>query len=99
MGIKDYLSSGGSVFILLGEGGEAKFNTNVNYLLEEFGISVNNDAVVRTVYHKYHHPKEALITHGCLIKDLARAAKGEKKKEKENEEKLSLNITKDDSDI
>jgi intraflagellar transport protein 52 len=97
--IKEYLAGGGSIFILLGEGGEGKNNTNVNYLLEEFGISFNNDAVVRTVYHKYHHPKESLITHGVLCRDLVRAAKGEKKKDKENKETLSLNITKDDADV
>eukprot|EP00929_Paragymnodinium_shiwhaense_P019970 TRINITY_DN1344_c0_g1_i1.p1 TRINITY_DN1344_c0_g1~~TRINITY_DN1344_c0_g1_i1.p1 ORF type:complete len:447 (-),score=117.72 TRINITY_DN1344_c0_g1_i1:177-1517(-) len=97
--IKEYLARGGSLLIMLGEGGEGKHNTNVNYLLEEFGISVNNDAVVRTVYHKYHHPKEALITHGCLVRDLARAAKGEKKKDKENEEKFTLNITRDDGEM
>eukprot|EP00929_Paragymnodinium_shiwhaense_P019971 TRINITY_DN1344_c0_g2_i1.p1 TRINITY_DN1344_c0_g2~~TRINITY_DN1344_c0_g2_i1.p1 ORF type:complete len:447 (-),score=114.94 TRINITY_DN1344_c0_g2_i1:49-1389(-) len=97
--IKDYLTRGGSLLIMLGEGGEGKHNTNVNYLLEEFGISVNNDAVVRTVYHKYHHPKEALITHGCLVRDLVRASRGERKQNKENEEKLSLNITKDDSEF
>jgi intraflagellar transport protein 52 len=97
--IKEYLAGGGSIFILLGEGGEGKNNTNVNYLLEEFGISVNNDAVVRTVYYKYHHPKEALITHGVLCPDLVRAAKGEKKKAEEAKDKLSLTITKDDTDI
>merc|ERR1711933_398202 len=97
--IKEYLSWGGSIFILLGEGGEGKNNTNVNYLLEEFGISVNNDAVVRTVYHKYHHPKECLVTHGILCRDLARAASGEKKKDKENTDSLALNITKDDTDV
>jgi intraflagellar transport protein 52 len=98
--IKEYLSLGGSIFILLGEGGEGKQGTNVNYLLEEFGISVNNDAVVRTVYHKYHHPKEALITHGVLCQDLVRAARGEKKKDKENKsDQLALNITKDDTDV
>jgi intraflagellar transport protein 52 len=97
--VKEYVQGGGSIFILLGEGGEGKHNTNVNYLLEEFGISINSDAVVRTVYHKYHHPKEALITHGVLVSDLVRAAKGERKKDKENKEVLSLNITKDDADI
>jgi intraflagellar transport protein 52 len=97
--VREYVAGGGSIFILLGEGGEGKNNTNVNYLLEEFGISVNNDAVVRTVYHKYHHPKEALITHGVLCSDLVRSARGERKKEKENKEVLSLNITKDDTDI
>ena len=30
--------------------------------LEEFGIVVNSDAVVRTVHHRYMHPKEVLIT-------------------------------------
>lgn len=28
--------------VLLGEGGETKFETNINFLLEEFGIMVNN---------------------------------------------------------
>merc|ERR1719335_1713907 len=97
--LKDYHESGGNILFMLGEGGEGKHNTNVNYLLEEFGISINNDAVVRTVYHKYHHPKEALITHGILCQDIVRAAKGEKRKDKENKEVLSLNITKDDADI
>jgi intraflagellar transport protein 52 len=97
--MKEYLAKGGSLFILLGEGGEGKNNTNVNYLLEEFGISFNNDAVVRTVYHKYHHPKECLVTHGVLCKDLVRSATGEKKKDKENSDKMDLNITKEDHDI
>lgn len=28
--------------ILLGEGGEMEFNTNLNFLLEEFGMSFNS---------------------------------------------------------
>merc|ERR1719229_1298202 len=55
--IKDFVANGGALFILLGEGGEGKCGTNINYLLEDFGMMVNTDAVVRTVYHKYHHPK------------------------------------------
>ena len=35
--------------------------TNLNYLFEQYGISVNNDSVVRTAFYKYFHPKEALI--------------------------------------
>jgi len=97
--IKDYLQGGGSILILLGEGGEGKHNTNVNYLLEEFGMEFNNDAVVRTVYHKYHHPKECLVTHGVLCEDMVRTAMGQKKKEKENSDQLALNITKDEGDI
>lgn len=97
--IKEYLSKGGSILFMLGEGGEGKNNTNVNYLLEEFGMSINSDACVRTVYHKYHHPKECLITHGCLCSDLVRAANGEKKPTKETNEKISLSITKEDHDV
>ena len=40
--LRQYLDGGGSVLMLLGEGGETKLNTNVNFLLEEYGIMVNN---------------------------------------------------------
>ena len=39
--IKNYISSGGAVLVLLGEGGETRFDTNINFLLEEYGIVVN----------------------------------------------------------
>ena len=32
--LKEYVSNGGSLLVMLGEGGESKFNTNINYLLE-----------------------------------------------------------------
>lgn len=94
--IKDYIASGGSVLFLLGEGGEAKQNTNINYLLEEFGIMINNDSVVRTAYYKYHHPKEAFISHGILCNDIVRCVHGEKKKGQEKDGSFTLNITKED---
>ena len=28
--------------VLLGEGGESRFDTNINFLLEDYGIMVNN---------------------------------------------------------
>ena len=34
-----------------------RFETNINFFLEEYGIMVNTDGVVRTNYHKYFHPK------------------------------------------
>jgi hypothetical protein len=71
--IRKYIESGGSVLIMSGEGGEARFGTNINYLLEEFGIAVNNDAVVRTVFHKYLHPKEVFIGNGVLNKGIVDA--------------------------
>lgn len=40
--LKQYLVSGGGMLVMLGEGGEMKYDTNINFLLEEFGIMVNN---------------------------------------------------------
>eukprot|EP01135_Chromosphaera_perkinsii_P004724 Nk52_evm35s294 gene=Nk52_evmTU35s294 len=72
--IQQYMAGGGNVMIMIGEGGETRFNTNINYLLEEFGMMVNSDAVVRSVYYKYFHPKEALISQGVLNREFNRAA-------------------------
>ncbi|CAD7958571.1 unnamed protein product [Amoebophrya sp. A120] len=76
--IKKYIGPDhkGSVLFLLAEGGEQRLQTNVNYLLEEFGIMCNSDSVIRTTFRKYHHPKEAFVCNGVLSKDLLRIAKG-----------------------
>jgi len=37
-----YIEGGGSILVLMGEGGEVKSQTNINYLLEQYGISFNN---------------------------------------------------------
>lgn len=47
--IKGYLKAGGSAAFLLGEGGEERLGTNVNYLLEEYGMTVHKDSVVSVV--------------------------------------------------
>ncbi|KAL4111265.1 hypothetical protein PRIC1_002946 [Phytophthora ramorum] len=70
--LKEFLNGGGSILLMLGEGGEQTFDTNLNGWLKEFGIFVNPDAVIRTVYHKYHHPKEVLISSGVVNRELAR---------------------------
>ncbi|XP_067126224.1 intraflagellar transport protein 52 homolog [Centruroides vittatus] len=72
--LRKFLDSGGSLFVLMGEGGEKKFQTNINFLLEEYGIMVNSDSVVRTVYYKYFHPKEALVSNGVLNRAISQAA-------------------------
>ena len=43
--LKQYLDEGGDILVMLGEGGETKYDTNINFLLEEFGIMVNNGTV------------------------------------------------------
>ncbi|XP_021918359.1 intraflagellar transport protein 52 homolog isoform X2 [Zootermopsis nevadensis] len=69
--LKKYLDSGGNILILVGEGGEKNFQTNVNFLLEEYGIMINTDCVVRTHYYKYFHPKECLVANGILNRAIA----------------------------
>lgn len=68
--MKRYLKQGGSILVMLSEGGEDKAGTNINYLLEEFGISVNGDSVVRTTHYKYLHPKEVLISDGIMNRSI-----------------------------
>lgn len=61
--LKHYLESGGNIMIMLGEGGEAKSGTNVNYFLEEFGMVVNSDSVVSTVFRGSQAGKEGAFVH------------------------------------
>lgn len=77
--IRAYIEAGGSVLVIMNEGGETKMGTNINAMLEQFGIFVNTDCVIRKAFHKYLHPKEAFIGNGCLNKELVRVAKGEPK--------------------
>ncbi|CAG9131490.1 unnamed protein product [Plutella xylostella] len=60
------LQRGGGVLAAMSDGGEEAINTNINFLLEEYGIVVNNDCVVRAKYHKFYHPKECHISNGIL---------------------------------
>ena len=72
--MKKYVETGGSILVMMGEGGETKFSTNINFLLEEYGVMVNSDAVARTHYYKYFHPKEALVANGVLNRAISVAA-------------------------
>ncbi|KAJ3197221.1 Intraflagellar transport protein 52 [Irineochytrium annulatum] len=72
--LKLFMERGGSILYLAGEGGESSYNTNFNYLLEEYGIMVNADSVTRTVYYKYFHPKEVFVSNGVLNRELNKAA-------------------------
>ena len=74
--IRQYIEMGGRCMLMMAEGGEQKSNTNINAMLEQVGISVNNDSVIRKTFHKYLHPKEAFIGNGCLNEELVRSAQG-----------------------
>lgn len=39
---KYLIDLGGSILVMFTEGGEKELHTNINYLLEEFGIMVNS---------------------------------------------------------
>ena len=69
--------------IMMAEGGEQKSNTNINAMLEQVGISVNSDTVIRKTFHKYLHPKEAFIGNGCLNDELVKAANGKAQADEE----------------
>lgn len=77
--IRHYVENGGSAFIIMQEGGESRLDTNINAFLEQVGISVNGDSVIRKHFFKYLHPKEAFVGNGILNKELVRVAKGEAK--------------------
>eukprot|EP01041_Mallomonas_annulata_P004914 gene4914-9802_t len=82
--LKKWLNNGGRAMVMLGDGGERLAESNMNYLLEEFGMSVNSDSVIRSVFYKYLHPKEVYICDGVLVPDLAKkkntvAASGSRK--------------------
>jgi intraflagellar transport protein 52 len=66
------MDSGGSILMTLGEGGEAKNDTNVNFFLEQYGVAVNSDAIVRSSFYKYFHPKECIVSSGVLNRELGR---------------------------
>ena len=68
------MDAGGRVLYFSGEGGDSRTGTNFNYFLEEYGIEVNSDSVVRTAFLKYLHPKEVLIGDGVLNREVNRAA-------------------------
>lgn len=88
--IVKYFQSGGSVMVMLGEGGENKNGTNINYLIEQFGISINNDSLVRTSYYKYLHPKEVFVSKGILNKEIVRCARGVQKAGKKDADGKSI---------
>lgn len=66
-------------------------------MLEQLGISVNNDSVIRKTFYKYLHPKEAYIGNGCLNNELVRVAHG-KPKEKEQKQGKYAKRYKDSKD-
>jgi intraflagellar transport protein 52 len=71
MALTGFMAGGGGLLVMAGEGKEEQSYHHLNKLTEEFGITVNHDSIVRTVYHQeYYHPKEAYIKSACLVREL-----------------------------
>lgn len=51
--IKKYLESGGSILVMMAEGGEKTCQTNINFLLEEYGIMVNSGMLTTIINFKH----------------------------------------------
>lgn len=100
--LKKFVEDGGSLFVATGDcKDEPEISSNLNALLKDFGIKVNNDSVIRTVYYKYHHPKQAFINDGLVNKKIADAceswgaakSKGAKNDSQQSHEKRWSNLT------
>uniref|UniRef100_A0A8R1DNE7 Intraflagellar transport protein 52 homolog n=1 Tax=Caenorhabditis japonica TaxID=281687 RepID=A0A8R1DNE7_CAEJA len=83
-----FVEEGGALMILSGEGGERQ---SLNELVAKYGIVVNKDSVIRTVFLKYFDPKEALVANGVVNRSIAAAAKKNVSTEqKQNSQSLSF---------
>ncbi|KAL0246880.1 hypothetical protein GEMRC1_008086 [Eukaryota sp. GEM-RC1] len=58
-------------FFLLSDGGESKLATNINYFIEKYGIYVNKDCLVRSVYHSKAIPTNCVLTDAPTLPALA----------------------------
>ncbi|GJQ81075.1 hypothetical protein Trydic_g21881, partial [Trypoxylus dichotomus] len=76
--LKSFINEGGRVLVLLTESNQDD-TSNINILLEEYGIIPNMDCLIRTHYYKYFHPKECYISDVVINSSL-------------NKEKTSINI-------
>ena len=80
--LRQFLEGGGSMLIFQGEGGDEKYNTNLNDFLKDYGITFHGDSVIRTSYYKYPHPKECFIDTMKVHPEFLRSIKNVNKQKK-----------------
>jgi len=69
--LKAFISEGGTLLLMAQEGGESDPNQHLSKLTSEYGVTPNNDCVVRTAYRKdYFHPKEVYISKASLTPEI-----------------------------
>ncbi|KAK5647266.1 hypothetical protein RI129_002158 [Pyrocoelia pectoralis] len=69
--MKKFLEIGGKILVLLYESNQDDVS-NVNILLEHYGIIPNMDSLIRTHYYKYFHPKECYIEDSNILEALTK---------------------------
>ena len=67
--VRDFLSGGGGLLAMAGA--HANTSCGAAALLRENGVEIAGDAVVRTTYETYFHPKEVLVKDGVCNETLA----------------------------
>lgn len=72
--IRLYVEKGGSAMMLFGDGHDGHYSYLNNTLSDWIGVQLNEDCVVRTVLHKYLHPKEVRVTNGITNRAINMAA-------------------------
>ena len=67
--LNSYLSDGGCIILSARASDDTYSNRTLNQtLLSEYGITLQDDCIMRTVYYRnYFHPKEAFILDACPI--------------------------------
>ena len=80
--VASFVDGGGAVLVLGSEGETSttpdgdtcSSQSAINTLTMRFGVELRTDTVLRTVYHKYFHPKEAFIAQACCSADFSAVA-------------------------
>eukprot|EP00605_Chrysophyceae_sp_TOSAG23-4_P000781 GSChrysophyteH1.ASY1.ANO1.870.1 assembled CDS len=62
--LKSWLEGGGRMLFLVSDADDKHHRCNYKELLNDFGVTVNDDTVMRQIYYKYLHPKEVFIADG-----------------------------------
>lgn len=72
--LQEYVAHGGSALVMFGDGHGGQYSY-LNKVLDEWtGTTLNEDCVIRTVLHKYLHPKEVCVTNGVVNRAINKAA-------------------------
>eukprot|EP00834_Sanchytrium_tribonematis_P003087 NODE_110_length_18645_cov_0.794403.p6 type:complete len:363 gc:universal NODE_110_length_18645_cov_0.794403:16260-17348(+) len=75
---QEYVKNKGNLILFVNHSNSTVLQ-NLNFLLESFHMSINNDQVIRTSYKKgYYHPKCAFIKEGVLNRSISHHYKLEK---------------------